>query len=347
MIRDRVLGFDKVAFAQAIERELGKLPSTKKERTHTWVSCPFRAERTPSGKVNHDPTSPYLGRYFCFGCGAKASWQEFAEKVNLSPLNGEEFHTDKAPQFFAEFYQRTLLAQDDEPVEYTSFDDDVKELPVTDENAERLGLKGNEWRDFSLDFLRKILPTIRFRRRLLKVGEDFESTWFIRLPTVVNGIERGYSDAYLYKPKEKSTPSYRNKKGSWTKTFGLFPFDSAISLMARRDIKTMVLVEGQRDALRLIRYGIPAVAILGTNSWSELKIRLLELAGVERIILCMDGDIAGRDATKTLKPTLKEGFHLHVIRLWVEAEKLGLKKIDPGDMSITLIKRLKKLVYQS
>ena len=91
---------------------------------------------------------------------------------------------------------------------------------------------------------------------------------------------------------------------------------------------------------------IPALAITGTNSWSRFKIRLLELAGVKRVILCMDGDVAGELATESMIPTLENGFRLHVIRLWVIAKKMDKKKIDPGDMPTGLVRRLKKLVYK-
>jgi 5S rRNA maturation endonuclease (ribonuclease M5) len=162
----------------------------------------------------------------------------------------------------------------------------------------------------------------------------------------VNGKEYGHTDALFDKPAKGKGTSYLNKKGAWSKTHALFPFDQAIRLMNELGIKTIVLVEGPRDALRLIRAGIPAIAIFGTKSWSLMKVRLLQLAGVERIVLCMDGDPSGQDATDHILPTIEDGFEVKVIKLWVVAKKLKRDKIDPGNMPTGVLRRLEKMVLR-
>lgn len=333
------IGFNAVAFADAVRREVATMPGAKPERMQTMMLCPFHSERTPSGKINHDPASPYLGRYFCWGCSARFSWKDFSSKVGLAPLNGKEFHSENVPHFMTEFYQEELLGVKAKEVVDKKED---RERPFTAENFEEI--VGDKWRGFGFDFLSKI-DNIRFRKRFRKLEEGgWEDFWCVRLPVVVNGIERGHSDALLEKPEKGS--SYLNMKGDWTHSYGLFPFDYAVRLMRRKNIHTMVLVEGQRDALRLLRTGIPAVAIMGTKSWSVMKIRLLELAGVNRIILCMDGDGPGEEASELLEPTLTEGFDLHVVKLWVVAKKLNRKKIDPGNMPVRELRQLKNLALK-
>lgn len=340
-MRKADIGFNAAAFATEVQREVSRLPGATIKNGATYFLCPYHSEKTPSAKVTHDAASPYLGRFFCWGCKKTASWQEFAEVAHLSPLNGKEFYGETAPSFASSFYEEHLLGQADEDAGEEEIDDDVMELPFNERNAAKLGLKDNEWRGFPIEFLAD-LDNIRFRKRWNKART--RSRWYLRLPVVVNGVERGYADAQLFKPDEG--PSYLNKKGAWSKKFALFPFDYTMRLMQETKLRTLVLVEGQRDALRLLRYGIPALAITGTNSWSRFKIRLLELAGVKRVILCMDGDVAGELATESMIPTLENGFRLHVIRLWVIAKKMDKKKIDPGDMPTGLVRRLKKLVYK-
>ncbi len=144
------------------------------------------------------------------------------------------------------------------------------------------------------------------------------------------------------KPKNKEIPTYMNAKGLWSLNKGLFPFDYSVKVMLEKNVSTVVLVEGPRDALRLLKAGIPAMSILGTHSWSDSKRRLLERAGVTKIVLLFDGDEAGEAATELIYPTLIDRFEVVVIPLWVWAEKQGLDKEDPCSMPTFLVKKVRR-----
>jgi hypothetical protein len=58
------------------------------------------------------------------------------------------------------------------------------------------------------------------------------------------------------------------------------------------------------------------MSILGTQGYSSHKAKLLELGGVSRIILMMDGDCAGIAATEKIAPMLRTAFDVEIIRLW-------------------------------
>jgi len=139
-------------------------------------------------------------------------------------------------------------------------------------------------------------------------------------PVMVNGEQEGYFLARLKKSEDPSVPSYllAKKSGSkgWSKSNGLWPFDYAVQMAEELRSKTMVLVEGQRDALRLILNGIPAVCIFGTQSWSDSKAKLLEAAGIDRVLLMFDGDGAGISATKRIKPLIEPWFKIQILKLW-------------------------------
>jgi len=186
-----------------------------------------------------------------------------------------------------------------------------------EEKQERLKFKelprGKIWREIKTNFLISIGAKFAF-----KYLEDYQrwSSKFIWLPVYVGGDLKGYIKARLRKDPTGKMPSYLNKKGPWSKRTGLFPFDSAINLMNELDSSTMVLVEGPRDALRLLSYGIPCMALLGTTSWTMFKPELLELHGVKRVIVMMDGDDAGIKASKLIIPDLKKLLEVKRIKLW-------------------------------
>lgn len=127
---------------------------------------------------------------------------------------------------------------------------------------------------------------------------------------------------------------YRNddKQKTWKI---LFPLDYVAKTFKKS--KTIVLVEGQVDALWLIFHGIPALAILGTNNWSKTKETILQSEGYERVILAMDGDKPGLKAQRRLYKTLKHSFK-KVVRFTCPDDK------DPAEMTPKELRKLKELL---
>lgn len=330
---------DEMAFAETIREELATVPGVRRGLKASYIRCPFHAENTPSGHVKHDPLQPnMLGRYFCFGCKKKATWNELATALGLRQFGKDAFVTDTVPKTDPSYYDELLLKKDTS--EGGSGRDDPDLIFVDfEEGAERAGLKNDKWRGFSTDFLTTTGATLCFSL--------MRESFFVYLPISINGTERGYILARIR--KHNVLPSYLNQpKGEWALQYGLYPFDYSIQMMQDLGLHTMVIVEGPRDALRLIHAGIPAVSILGTNSWTVAKMRLLEFAGVERLILALDGDLAGRVATygtevrEGILPMAKSHFaDVRNMKLWVHAKRLGVKKLDPCTLPRDLIRRLK------
>lgn len=92
---------------------------------------------------------------------------------------------------------------------------------------------------------------------------------------------------------------------------------------------TIVLVEGIFDMLNLYVKGIKcAVAAMGTHTILKQWQRVLmpyKAQGVNRIILCMDGDDAGRSSAEKLAKLLEKEFLIEIIEL-PEGK-------DPGSLS--------------
>src|SRR6185503_1897184 len=104
--------------------------------------------------------------------------------------------------------------------------------------------------------------------------------------------------------------------GQWIHSAGLWPFDYAINLMRKNDWTTIVVVEGQRDAIRLLSNGIPAVCFFGTNGWTDKKAQLLEAFGVKRVVVMPDGDEAGINCLDGVVESINKFLVAKPVRLW-------------------------------
>jgi hypothetical protein len=327
---------------QYVRDQLRQYSGPKKEQGSTiFVLCPFHAEKTPSFRIFASDTTQNPGFGKCYGCGGKGGWDKIAPLIGLKPYKRE-----KPQEEYANFNLLPDEAPEAEVVEdFVQEEFEFRELP-----------KGKVWREISTDLLidigAKACTPIHPEHGRLK-----PRLW---LPVHINGELRGYIKARYRKHPEY--PSYINAKGQWSKTHGLFPFDPAIKLMRKLGSRTIVLVEGQRDALRLLAMGIPAMCILGTQSWSDTKAKLLELAGVRRLILFMDGDDAGIGATEMLKPRLVHMFKVTVIKLWSlrgspylkfedeenpskAAKAAGVSLWDPGNAPEWILHKIKEKYF--
>ena len=288
----------------------------------TFILGPFHAERTPSCRVFHKATSRDPGSCKCFGCGKTASWDEIAPKIGLSTY----VWTKPRPVYAA---PRETVVEAGRDTEY-----DLRPIP-----------SHKMWRGIRTNLLRAL------------GAKMYTTTWgdkFIWLPVYIRGELMGYIRARFRKVADK--PSYLNKAGHWSEKHGLFPYDFAI----RKQPNVVVLVEGPRDALRLVQEGVPAIAILGTQSWSDQKSRHLELTGAKTVVLMMDGDDAGAKAEELIEPSLSR--MVNVVKFDLRgadspyfkytdedepskaAKAAGVELWDPGNCPDRKIRELKKLI---
>jgi len=101
--------------------------------------------------------------------------------------------------------------------------------------------------------------------------------------------------------QEDSSEKYRNSSTSelFKKSEVLF------NLYNAKAYETIIIVEGYMDALKMMSVGINNVVALCGTALSSFHIQLLVKNKVKHLILCLDGDYAGQEATKTILEVLQ------------------------------------------
>lgn len=262
------------------------------------------------------------GRYGqCYVCKVRneeGGWDAYAQKVgslpSLEELTGSS--SVDGDSFLREQYsslKRELEPRDSEVLGFSL----PKGLTMWD--------KG--WRKLRASFVRA-LPAFRWW--------DEESGYYrILFPITHEKILVGYT-AGRAEPHGKYP-----KKDLKYKTSSPFPADKVLFMLDQIPrCPYVVLTEGPYDALRLLQWGIPAVAILGGQNWSEKKADILVMRpGIRRVFLAFDADRGGDEATDTVRSSLDS--KVRTTRIRIEGGK------DPGDAPRSWVKRVRRELSES
>lgn len=137
---------------------------------------------------------------------------------------------------------------------------------------------------------------------------------------------RGQTVAYAGRAVDGRLPKYKLPAG-FRKTLELFNLHRA----AATSSKTVIVVEGYFDCLRVHRAGLPwVVALMGSSLSAEQENALLE--AFDRVVLLLDGDGAGRAASRGIAARLSR-------RCWVTEVQVP-DGAQPDQLSLVAIQRL-------
>lgn len=271
------------------------------------VSCPFHEHSGTKLKLGFSRTS---GGMHCWVCEKKGHWNEYAALYDLQTfgVNDVRLHDFEAlkRQFDALLHERTV------------------------ESPEWLERWRGTWRGLDGHFLRAVPSYLWFD----EASDARRILWPVYMDDRFKGCMAG-------RLRSDTWPKVRNLAGLDAKRI-LFPFDHPLV----RQSKAVVLVEGQFDALRLLSHGVPAVSILGTGNWSTHKLNRLAARGVERLVLVMDGDLAGEQAMDEIQAVAAERFDVRTLPLpdpTAEERRRGIDCIDPGNCSERLVRTIGRL----
>jgi len=295
--------------------------------------CPFHNERTPSFTVDRDK-----GLYHCFGCGAGGDVIHFVrqidrldfpeaiealasrfgvaipKRVTRGPRDEQREKLLAAVAAAQRFYAAELAMPGNHAAAY------LEERGVPEPVARALGVGyapagwetlakglGGAWPEALLVEAGLLQPRTegrgsydRFRNRLLFTIRD------------ERGRPVGFSGRAL-SPEDE--PKYLNSPESpiFLKKRLLYALTDAREAIRRRE--RTVLAEGCFDHLALYLAGVEeTVASMGTALTLEQAARLKRLA--PRVVVCYDGDSAGRNAARAaLSHLLAQGLEVSVARL--------------------------------
>lgn len=299
-----------------IVQELEKYGGYKKDASaYRMVVCPFHDDRNPSCgvKIEHGST---LGDFHCFGCGERGSWNKFAEKTGLLTINVWD---NTVSVGHVDINTRTHLY-------YALTKKDVfSEFGVPEAVP---WIDSIDWRGFSGRFLNRVGAYIAY--------DQYKNTAQVLFLVEFGGEIRGGVKAVFQKGKGSS---YFTTKGNWVNQYGLLFFKQARTLIKNNGYNFVVLVEGPRDALRLLRNGIPAIATLGAEAVSKEKAMLVETLDIDTVYCLPDNDSGGEVLWRNVRSVFKT--KAKKISLPKELDSDGkLIKIDPYSMNLDTLQEL-------
>ena len=298
--------------------------------------CPFHDDSSPSFSVNPDKQV-----YHCFGCGASGGLISFIMEYDnmdfvsavesLASLAGLEVPTEATdPEAGKRKVLYEILEMADQAFRKALKSDPSRERAVsylkgrglTGTIAHRFGLgyAPDGWR-FLYD---QLSADTLIRKKLLDAGLTVVNSqgreydrFRERVMFPIRDI-RGRTIAFGGRVLDDSKPKYLNSPETklFRKSDTLYGLYEARQVC--RSLDRVLVVEGYMDVVALSQFGIDfAVATLGTSLTSQHLDRLSRQT--TQVIVCFDGDKAGRTAAKraldTMLPFLSDEFSIRFLFL--------------------------------
>ena len=298
---------------------INKYITLNKKGKTWWACCPFHYEKTPSFAVNEMEQF-----YHCFGCGASGNVIGFVKKF-------ESLDFYDACVKLAEYagMEVPVFSNDDNLIKNKKRRERIYQLLVDSARYYYNNLK--------LDIARPALEYIAKRKLDMQVIKDFGIGYSVGWDDLITYLKsKGYTeeemiDAGVADKRENGTlydfygkrlifpifniygnvvgfsgrvleksefAKYKNTPQTlvFDKSKCIYGINQLKKLKQTQEIKEIVIVEGQMDVISLYKSGIKnAVACMGTaltiNHAKDLK------RFADKVILCFDGDSAGKKAT--------------------------------------------------
>lgn len=307
---------------------IGSYINLEKKGNNYFGICPFHDDHNPSMSVSEEK-----GIFTCFVCHKTGNVFNFVEDYeNISFIEAVKVVADKigvtlsegihvvskydkhyeAMNLAIKFYQNNLRSKDGiKAKEYLTnrkIDDEIIkefEIGLAPANDSLSTLLLNK------DFDENILVDVGLSNRSNKLYDVFKNRITFPIHNA-NGKPVGIS-ARIYTNSDEA--KYVNTKETviFKKGEILFNYHRAINEAKKK--KSLIIVEGQMDAIRVYSCGIKnVVATMGTALTKD-HIKLLKKLNV-KIVLCMDNDSAGEMATIKNGEKLNEsGIETLVLRI--------------------------------
>ena len=279
--------------------DLGDLIS---QFTSCTIKCPFHDDRHPSLYLNFD--NDY---WICYSqpydCGSGNIAKLVAQLRGISLIEAEKLAINRVfnnkgivdilPDFDINFGEKKM------PID--------KNIVVPDVYIEESEINYND----------KVVPhwvlDRGFTKQTMKkwrCGMDMNSG-----ALVIPVLDHNQNIAgYIRRNKEGVKPKYLYTKGM-PRSYILFGLGNLFAAKEKSDKNYLLITEGSLDTIWLEQHGYPAVAILGSKLSNAQRDILATIGNFSEIILCLDSDKAGQEATKQVKQELGKLFFITEIGL--------------------------------
>lgn len=282
--------------------------------TRYLVCCPFHDDHDPSCGIYKD-----TGIFKCFGCHETGGLADFISEFSGIPVEPLRRRM-RAPTAIdtLEAKIRAYLDSDESELKYFS--------KKSFENIYPAILPGSKYWKYLTGHTRHLTAS-SITRFNIRVGTGKYSNRVV-LPIFT---EEGKLLSYVARAIQKGVVPKTRKARSPHRTFyGLFELlrDTVTDL----DKYTIVVVEGEFDAIYLQQCGVPAISNMGTMPMNSHKIRLLRKYA-SKVVLSYDPDDAGDAAVygKATKRGWKSGQY-DILTGHFPTEIVDLSDRDPNDL---------------
>ena len=310
----------------------------RKGKTY-WACCPFHHEKTPSFAINE--VEQY---YHCYGCGESGDVIKFIEKYeNLTFMEAVKYLADmaglKMPEFegSAQDLKQLKLKSDclNAAALAMNFYKNNLNLPVADKARAYLAKRELDKNivdyfniGFSPDWTSLIdhLQKNNVSREVMKAAGLIDTSESGKVydsfaTRLIFPILNSYGDCIGFTARtleaDAKFAKYKNSTQTliFDKSKTIYNIHSLKQLRKEQNIDYIIICEGTIDVIAMYKAGFKnTVACMGTAITSFHARELKKYA--DKIILCLDGDEAGQNATyKAIDVLGEQGLEVKVVKL--------------------------------
>ena len=292
---------------------LGLIRQARRVNDHMMIHCPFHSdnnEQHPScgvlleDKVNNGKKIS-AGHFNCFSCHVSKKLPDAVDyllKKHKISQDGISWLRENIPGYdptFTDNFDYLIPASTVEAVTNAYANDYVQTL-VNPKYTKPTYVSEEELAKyrFTVPYMyeRKLTDEI-----IAKYDVGFQADWIPpgrkkAVPCITFPIRDRFGGTLFFCRRSIKGKMYNYPEGVTKPVYGIYELPA--------NCKSVIICESIFNALTCVRYGFPAVALLGTGN--SYQISQLKQLGIREFVLCMDGDEAGHKATEKLKYALRK-----------------------------------------
>lgn len=325
---------DQVKQATSIVEIIGERISVHRAGSYYRALCPFHHEKSPSFFIDEN-----LGRYKCFGCGESGDVFNFLEKYEnltfyeslklLAKRAGIELKgyaknsQDEKREILLEIlnlanqYYHYLLTQHSLGKEAQEY---LKKRKINHQSIElfSLGFAPEMW-DGLINFLHKkkkfklddlVASGLVIRNNTGRYYDRFRGRLMFPLRDHLGKVV-GFSGRLLKESKKEGKYINTNETPLYHKSKMLFGYHELLNEIRKK--KEVLIVEGEFDVISSAQVGINNIVAIKGSAFTVEQAKILKRV-VNRVILCLDNDEAGLEATtRAIKILQSLDFEIRVL----------------------------------